>query len=90
MKKLVIEWELLNAGEIAFAHFPEPFRMSDSEYEAFEGVFSAWRLRQWDGYGEVIINEKSSPHELVDALHGLGYDIEHRGAIPPGILPGTE
>lgn len=90
MKKLVIEWEMLNAGGIAFAHFPEPFPMSDSEYEAFEAVFRAWERRQWQGYGEIQINEQSSPAALVAALQGLGYEIEHRGAIPPGILPGTE
>ncbi len=46
--------------------------------------------RQWDGYGEIRIDEQSSPAALVTALLGLGYEIEHRGAIPPGIMPGTE
>lgn len=87
MTRLVIQWEPLNGGEIAFAHFPEPFPMSASEYAAFEAVFTAWERRQWQGYGEVRIDEQSSPAALVAALQGLGYEIEHRGAIPPGILP---
>lgn len=90
MTRLVIQWEPLNGGEIAFAHFPEPFPMSDSEYEAFEAVFRAWESRQWEGYGEIRIDEQSSPAALVAALQGLGYEIEHRGDIPPGIQPDTK
>lgn len=87
MTRLVIQWESLNGGEIAFAHFPEPFPMSESEYAAFEAVFRVWESRQWQGYGEVRIDEQSSPAALVTALQGLGYEIEHQGEIPPGILP---
>jgi hypothetical protein len=90
MKTIVIEWELLNAGEIAMAHFPEPFPMSETEYAAFEAVFRAWERRQWSGYGEVAVDEQSSPAALVTALQGLGYRIEHRGSIPPGILPDSK
>lgn len=90
MTTIVIEWELLNAGEIFMAHFPEPFRMSDKDYAAFEAVFRAWERRQWSGYGEVAVDERSGPAALVAALKGLGYGIEHRGEIPPGILPDSE
>ncbi|AYM66184.1 hypothetical protein G6L68_25200 [Agrobacterium fabrum] len=89
-KKLVIEWELLNAGEICMAHFPEPFPMSDAEYAAFEDVFRAWERRHWSGYGEVAVDEQSTPAALVTALQGLGYCVEHRGDAPPGILPESE
>lgn len=90
MTRLVIEWESINGGEIAFAHFPEPFPMSDAEYEAFEAIFRAWEPRQWSGVGEVRIDERSSPAALAAALQALGYDIEHRGAVPSGILPDSE
>jgi hypothetical protein len=86
LKKLEIEWESMNGGEIFMAHFPHPFPMSDGEYRAFENVFADWQRRQWEGIGETRVDETQGPKALVQALARLGYVIVNRGALPPGVL----
>ncbi|MBY3314671.1 hypothetical protein [Rhizobium laguerreae] len=85
MKTIVIEWESINAGEIAQAHFPQPFPMDEAEFEAFDALFSAWERRRWEGIGEMRIGGPGSPAELIEGLRRLGYDIVNTGAVPPGI-----
>lgn len=90
MKTLVIEWESINNGEVAFAHFPEPFPMDDAEFAAFESLFAGWRRLQAEGFGEVRIDDAGTPSALVAGLKRLGYSIEHRGDIPASIKEGFE
>lgn len=88
MKTIVIQWESLNGGEIAFAHFPEPFPMTAAEFAAFEALFNGWRQAQADGFGQVRIADDGTPAALVAGLQRLGYSIEHRGDIPASIREG--
>ncbi|MGO6854434.1 hypothetical protein ACCS68_29000 [Rhizobium beringeri] len=85
MRTLVIEWESFNGGEVFMAHFPEPFPMPHSEYQAFAAVFSAWERRHWQGFGEVKVDDRRGPADLIHALRRLGYQIVNRGPVPPGV-----
>lgn len=88
MRTLVIQWENMDGGEVAFAHFPEPFPMADAEFAAFESLFEGWRRAQAEGLGEVRIDDAGTPAALVAGLQRLGYSIEHRGDIPASIRDG--
>ena len=90
MKTIVIQWESLNGGEIAFAHFPEPFPMDDAEFQAFSALFEGWRRGGGEGFEHVRIAEDRTPTALVASLKRLGYSIEHRGDVPESIRKGFE
>lgn len=80
MTRLVIEWRTFEEPDgsvIVFAHFPEPFPMTDAEYAAFASIVLEGDREEWHGIGEVRRNART-PSELVAELENAGFVVEQR------------
>jgi hypothetical protein len=85
MKTIVIQWETVNG--VPFAHFPEPFPMSETEWLLFASVFDRLGFTSKNDQDDIRTSAQTddAPRQLTDALKGLGYSIEHRGDVPRSI-----
>ncbi len=82
---IIIEWKLSDG--LLFAHFPEPFRMAPSEWEAFANLFDriGFRSPGIDGI-RMLDSSNDTARHLADGLMALGYSLEHRGDVPASIM----